>query len=358
MQDTTPYHSFRLDANDVNFRVQHLRVFELIEKIKEDKLDILEGDRSLQRYLDKWDTCQKSSFIESLMLDFPLPVFYFDGSLTQWKIIDGIKRILAIYQFMSGKYELAGLDYFKEEAENANYEKLPGYLRNRIRNAEAVVYIINPGTPLRVRYNIFKRINTSGVEKSSKMFYSRNGMKTRNVFFRGKINGWIRKASVNGDFRKLTKPAGPASVGSKMIGRREYVSLFIAFQMGESDFCQGNIEDFIAAGLLSFYESFEEKKESLLSLFERSMERMRRLFSENHYTLFPTKQEDMLVFNGWARLLAGMDSVEFERLESRKESMLNRYGETNFYQDAVSCADRSVGEWFDELCKFVNPYIQ
>lgn len=358
MQDTTPYPSFRLDANDVNFRVQHLRVFELIEKIEEGKLDILEGDRFLQRYLDKWDTCQKSSFIESLMLDFPLPVFYFDGSLSRWKVIDGIKRILAIYQFIAETYQLTGLDYFVEEAENTSYKNLPAYLRNRIRNAEVVVYIINPGTPLRVRYNIFKRINTTGVEKSSKPFYSRSGMKTRNVFFRGKINGWIRKASRNGDFRRATKPVGPVAVGSKAIARREYVSLFIAFQIEGSNGGQERIEDFIASGLLSFYESFEEKKESLLLLFAESMQRMQMLFGEDHYTLFPTKQEDVLVFNGWARLLAEMDSVKFERLRKQKEFFLHRYKETAFYRDPASGSECSLGELFEKLCEFVNPYIQ
>lgn len=358
MQDTTPYHSFHLDATDVNFRVQHLRVFELIERIEEDKLDVLKGDRFLQRYLDKWDRCQKSSFIESLMLDFPLPVFYFDGSLSRWKIIDGIKRILAIYQFISGEYTLAGLDYFREEAENTSYEKLPGYLRNRIRNAEAVVYIINPGTPLRVRYNLFKRINTTDVEKSSKQLYSRNGMKTRNIFFRGKINGWIRKAGMNEDFQKLVKPVGLASVGSRVVGRREYISLFIAFQMGGIDSYRGNIDGFISSALLSFYEQFEEKEERLFSLFEESMERMQVLFGTNHYTLFPTKQEDILVFSLWAWLLSNMSSDEFRKLERQKEFFLSRYEKTEVYQDHLYCSESFARALAEKFCKFINPYIQ
>lgn len=369
MQETNPYNSFFLDAGDVNFRVQHIRVFELIEKMKEKKLDILDDDTSLRGYLDKWDTWQKSSFIESLMLDFPLPVFYFDGSLSRWKIIDGFQRIWAICGFISGDYRLTGLDYFGKEAEDKRYEDLPGQLRNRIKNAEAVAYIINPGTPLRIRYNIFKRIHTTKGEKSFHQgytfngikrwnFYARNSIGIRNVFFRGKVNDWIHEARQNRDFQEIVKSVRVALVGSRIMTQREYISWFVAFQIGDIRNVSTATADFISAGLLSFYEKFDTYAGPLTLLFNKSMERMRILFSTVHYTASPARLDDILIFTLLAILLAHLHLSQFRALESRKEDFLCRYKETDFYKNRLGGPELSIFSLFQRLCNFINPYIR
>lgn len=369
MQDTNPYDSSLLNAGDVNFRVQHLRIFELIGKIEEKKLDILEGDASLRRYLDKWDIGQKSLFIESLMLDFPLPAFYFDGSLSRWKIIDGLKRMWAIYDFITGDFRLTGLDYFGKEAEDRGYEDLPGRLRNRIKNAEAIAYIINPGTPLRIRYNIFKRIHTTGNEKSSRMFstrngikvwnfYSRNSIKTQNVFFQGKVNDWIRSVRLNADFQQVVEESCRGLAGSRMMTQREYIRWFVAFRIGDLRNVSTATGDFTSAALLLFYERFEKYADRLALLFDQSMERMRILFSKNHYTAFPTQPEDLLIFTLLSGLLADLDSAQFRRLENHKEDFLCRYKETDFYKNRRCCSELPVLSLSQSLYNFINPYMQ
>ncbi len=348
------------DANDVNFRLQHLRVFELVDMIEGEKLDILQKDRNLYKYLNPWDARQKSLFIESLMLDFPIPAFYLDGSLSRWKIIDGIKRLHAIYEFMSGNFKLTELEYFPHE-NGKNYldKDFSPSLRTRIRNAEIIAYIINPGTPLEVRYNIFQRINTAGFESSSKTLLPQSGIKTRNIFFQGKVKNLIIKLNKNEEFKGVVKNIKLSSLkNNKTILRREYISHFIAFQMLDVDLYSGNMEKFLSSALLMLHENFDENREKIETVFNKTMGRMFDLFADNHYTDFPTQQGDILVFDGLTWNLANLTFSEFKKLEQNDERFLNDFQEWLHKKNITSRYEKNLIELFDEINIIINKYIR
>lgn len=146
------------NADDVNFRMQYFRMSDLVSMIANRKLDLFEDDKQLRNYLNSWSKKQKSLFIESLMIKIPTPLFYFDGSQTEWKIIDGIKRLFAVCDFIQNQFKLTDLDYLRD-CEGLTFERLNGFYYSRIMDAEVMVYIINPGTPKNVRYNIYRRLN-------------------------------------------------------------------------------------------------------------------------------------------------------------------------------------------------------
>ena len=99
-----PNNDYSYNADDVSFRMQHLRMADFIAMVDNHKLDLFENDTELSKYLNAWSNKRKSLFIESLMIKIPIPLFYIDGSQPTWKIIDGIKRLFAVYDFIQGKY--------------------------------------------------------------------------------------------------------------------------------------------------------------------------------------------------------------------------------------------------------------
>ena len=148
-------------------------------KVRSDKIPVtlisqmidngdIEMNPDFQRHL-VWNNYQKSLLIESILLRIPLPMFYFaedkDGKLS---VVDGLQRISTIKEFMDNGFPLKNLQYLEGTCGGKYYQaegKKKGidskYLRwFNLTNLSA--NIIDPTSPFKVKYDIFRRINTGG----------------------------------------------------------------------------------------------------------------------------------------------------------------------------------------------------
>lgn len=97
-----------------------------------------------------WKPGQKSRLIESILLQIPLPAFYFaEDANGMIRVVDGLQRLSTVHDFVRGgkdAFALTNLEYIST-AQRKRFVDLSASLQRRINNAQIVVHVIDPTTP-------------------------------------------------------------------------------------------------------------------------------------------------------------------------------------------------------------------
>ncbi|MEZ9519521.1 DUF262 domain-containing protein [Vibrio splendidus] len=172
MADDNLILSLEENVEKVHTQSLDLSFNELLDMYTSKELDI---NPDYQR-LFRWSTGAQSRFIESLLLEMPVPPIYVvesaDGS---YQLIDGLQRFSS-YLHLRGKLSAPHLKNPISEGEfltlqecdivdslnGLNYDDLPTSLKIRLKRAFVRVEVVRKGSDNKFRYHMFKRLNTGG----------------------------------------------------------------------------------------------------------------------------------------------------------------------------------------------------
>jgi hypothetical protein len=126
--------------------------------------------------LFRWDEVKQSQFIESLILELPVPPIYaVELEEGKWELIDGLQRLSTYLHFcgeLAAPYrdpEIKIGDFLQLEKcdivhslDGLTYNDLPTQLQYRVKRAKLRVEIVRKETNQKYRYYMFKRLNTGG----------------------------------------------------------------------------------------------------------------------------------------------------------------------------------------------------
>lgn len=178
------------NRKNIKYDTLMLSVAELV-RMCEDKEIIV--NPNFQR-LFRWRRSQQSSFIESLILEIPIPpLFFYETEQGTWELLDGLQRISTMIRFMgtspalkvipdsaSGKSGNDDEWHYNTNENDLNiplqlltchkladlaghtFKSLPTPLQLNLKRARIHVNVLKRETHKDYKYEVFKRLNDSG----------------------------------------------------------------------------------------------------------------------------------------------------------------------------------------------------
>lgn len=113
-----------------------------------------------------WDNKKKSQFIESLLMNLPVPpVFLFEPEYSRYEVMDGQQRLSAIVAFYSNRVKLTGLEYWPE-LNGFYYADLPPMIQRGLDRRRLSAVVLQSSSREKkdddLRRIVFERLNTGG----------------------------------------------------------------------------------------------------------------------------------------------------------------------------------------------------
>ena len=153
------------------------------------------GDIRIQpeyQRLFRWSREQQSLFIESLVLEIPVPpLFFYENDDGKWELLDGLQRLSTIIKFMgvdedvptesrgpscndeewheqtqndiTKPLQLLAGDYLTE-IDGVSFARLPTPLQLNLKRGRLQLYVLKRETDASYKYEVFKRLNTTGAK--------------------------------------------------------------------------------------------------------------------------------------------------------------------------------------------------
>lgn len=159
-----------VDQQIIKIRTKSLDVSfnELFDMFENEELSIAPDYQRLFR----WDEEKQSRFIESLILEMPVPpIFVIETDEGVYELIDGLQRISSYLHFRGKKLGddensvndlvLCGCDII-EDLNGYTFSTLPKALQIKLKRSFVRMEVIKKESEPSLKYHMFKRLNTGG----------------------------------------------------------------------------------------------------------------------------------------------------------------------------------------------------
>ncbi len=305
----------------------------LIKRMQEGEIQLAPD---FQRQGGIWDDGAQSRLIESLLIRIPLPAFYFDATNDEeWIVVDGLQRLTTLKRFVIAKaFALKKLD-FLTEYENKKYDELPRSLQRRINETQVTVYLIEKGTPPKVKFTLFKRINTGGLPLSTQ--------EIRHALNQGEATKLLVKLSKSTEFRIATVN----SIRDERMADRECVLRFLAFTISSPDSYKEDLDNFLNVAMETLNLMNPAQLSNLETRFLCAMKTASEIFGKNAFRR-PSQSGghspiSKALYEVWAVNLAALTNSQTKLLIERKDTVNSSFLELLKEREFDNAISQSTG---------------
>ena len=132
-----------------------------------------------------WDRRRRSKFVESILLNIPIPNLFFaeddDGTKV---VVDGQQRLLALKDYVENSFRLGGLEVL-HRLNGMQFGDLTERQQRIINNRTLRCLVISAKSDSEIRFEVFERLNTGGLPL--------NAQEVRHCVFRGGLNDLLHE---------------------------------------------------------------------------------------------------------------------------------------------------------------------
>lgn len=260
------------DSEKIRVDQQMLSVKYMLELMDQDLIELNPG---YQRRRVWKDNKKKSLLIESLMLRIPIPAFYFyENEDGKYQVIDGQQRLTTIKEFVNGEFRLTGLEYLGKEYNKRKFKDLNTKYIQRIYRTQIAVNILDARSPKNVIYDIFRRVNTGGVNL--------NPQEMRNAICKQEVRDFLKRSIQNENYLKATRER----VKDDRMDSQELVLRFYAFYKAYDyeknilHYDYPNIAAMLDDAIEDLNKMNQERREKLFYEFDLAMKRSYEAFGK------------------------------------------------------------------------------
>lgn len=244
---------------DVRFDVRDFPIEFMLNQFRSENLYIPDYQREFI-----WKPQHKCAFVESVILGLPIPLMFLaeieDG---RQEIVDGAQRIQTLEEFTSGDLVLQKLEKLTS-LNGFSFRELPLAQQRKLTSRPLRVVILEEATTPELRYEIFRRINTTG-EKA-------RGSEVRRGAYPGPFMKFVQACAKDERFLRL------CPITASLRARREGEELILRFFAYSDEYrkFRHDVEKFLDAYLREHLKTFQEAR--LHAEFSRMLDFVGRYF--------------------------------------------------------------------------------
>jgi hypothetical protein len=329
----------------------------IIRRIDHQEIDL---EPTFQHRARLWDNGRKSRLIESLLLRIPLPLFYVAAdSKDNWRVVDGLQRLTTIHDFIKAQFALDGLEYMPQLS-GLTFSGLPRAMQRRLEETPLLINIIMDGTPEELIINIFKRINTGGLEWTLQ--------EIRNAVYPGAARQFLRELVALPCFKEGTGN----KVNDERLAAQEMVLGFLAFRLTPwQEYCTHNPgrDNFLNHAMRQINEMSDTSREALQADFTRAMWLAVQLFGADAFRrphAVPGKHRPINrpLFETWSVTLANLPVSQHAPLIAKKAKLHGVFADLmqdERFNTAIRFASTNLNNIryrFEKIQKLIDEVLQ
>lgn len=287
-----------------------------------------------QRYDGIWSTKNRSLFIESVILNIPIPSIYLsEDSKGTLIVIDGRQRLSTLFDFMEDKFKLTGLTIL-HQLNGKKYSKLSGEFakhRTKIEDRSLHIAKLRYGTSDTFIIETFERVNTKGAKL--------NAQEIRNAINQGKSTQLLNQLSDYYD--KERQIVDKKRMKDKYLILRFFAMKFYYQQMKQGVNVEfGTISNYLSETMKKINRMEDSQVEILRKDFITCYDRAKSVFGKSAFKLNENLPINMVLFDVTLIIVSELNNRTDDTIKEAYHSLINY--DKNFEDNSESPFEKNI----------------